>query len=50
MSAGVEHRFYCMIDITHVVHRIKDTENVNTVDSTTFDKLINDIIGIMPIA
>ena len=50
MSIGNEYCFYRVFNVTHIVHRIKDTKNINAIDSTTFNKLVNHIIGIMPIA
>jgi len=50
MSIGSEYCFYRVFNVTHVVHRIKNTEHVNTVDCAALDKFIDHIIGIMTIA
>ncbi len=49
MSIGSEYCFYRVFNVAHVIHGVKDTENINTVDSTTLNKFVNHIIGIMSI-
>ena len=50
MSICIEYGFHSVLNISHVIHGIEYTENINAVDSATLDKLINYIVSIMSIA
>ncbi len=50
MRIGAEYGFDGVLNVAHVVHRIKDAEHIDTVDHATLDKLIHYVIGIMPVA
>ena len=40
----------CRFQVSHIVHGIKNTENINTIKSRTFNKLFYYIISIMSVA
>jgi len=50
MGVSAQHGLDRMVDIAHVVHGIKHTEHIDAVNHTTLDKLVDHVIGIMPIA
>ena len=49
MFADGQRRFHRRLQISHVVHRIKNAEYVNTIGRSAFDEFLHDIIGIVAI-
>ena len=50
MLANLLDRTQCSGEVAHIIHRIENSENINTVDGGALDKLLNHIIRIVTVA
>ena len=50
MRIGPKHGLDGAFDITHVIHRIENTEYINTVDGSSLDEFIHYIVRKVPVA
>ena len=49
MLAGFQNRINGRLQVAHIVHRVKHPEHIHAIGRRAFDKLVHQIIGIMPI-
>ena len=49
VSALLSYRSNRPFKISRIVHRVKNAEHIDAVYCSTFDKLIDNVVGIMPV-